>query len=243
MRDKIKTTPVYDNEAPVKKDSAKTIPEKLPVKKQPVIVNKTPVKKKPIVVRKPAVKKNPVATNKSPFKKNPVASTKPPVNKPVVVNKPPVNTTTATPTKKPVIDTMQETTTPVVKVPIPPVRTPEVLINRTNELVKVLTVHNKDVTVKLYDNGEIDGDSISVYLDKKLVLGSKGLTATPLIINFRIDEDNSEHELVMVAENMGRIPPNTSLMIVECGDQRFDVHITSTDQKNAVVRFRYQAGK
>ena len=44
----------------------------------------------------------------------------------------------------------------------------------------------------------------------------------------------------MVAENLGRIPPNTSLMIVEAGEQRFEVRITSTEQKNAVVRFKYQ---
>jgi hypothetical protein len=117
------------------------------------------------------------------------------------------------------------------------------LKSRTNELVKVLTVHDQDVTVKLYDNGEIDGDTISVYLDKKLVLSSKGLTVNPLIVKFKIDEENTEHELVMVAENLGRIPPNTSLMIVEAGEQRFDVRISSTEQKNAVVRFKYQKEK
>jgi len=95
----------------------------------------------------------------------------------------------------------------------------------------------------LYDNGEIDGDSISVYLDKKLVVASKGLSATPIIVKFNLEDDNAEHELVMVAENMGRIPPNTSLMVVEAGEQRFDVHITSTEQKNAVVRFKYQKAK
>ena len=54
-----------------------------------------------------------------------------------------------------------------------------------------------------------------------------------------MDEDNAEHELVMVAENLGEIPPNTSLMVVTAGDQRFEVRITSTEQKNAMVRFKY----
>ena len=48
-----------------------------------------------------------------------------------------------------------------------------------------------------------------------------------------------EQTLVMVAENMGRIPPNTSLMIVQDGDRRYQVSITSTEQKNAMVRFLY----
>ena len=54
-----------------------------------------------------------------------------------------------------------------------------------------------------------------------------------------MDETQPEHELVMVAENLGRIPPNTSLMVVTAGDKRYEVRITSTEQKNAVVRFKY----
>jgi hypothetical protein len=174
--------------------------------------------------------------------KKPVTKTNTtPEKKPVVVNKTPVSKliTKITTEKKPETDTAQKTIIPVVKIPPPQVKTPDVMIKRTNELVKVLTVNDPNVTVKLYDNGEIDGDTISVYLDKKLVLASKGLTASPLILKFNID-DNADHELVLVAENMGLIPPNTALMVVEAGEQRFDVQITSTDQKNAVVRFRFQ---
>lgn len=210
---------------------------------EPFLRNK--IKNVPVIDNQPPLKKDSVKTTtvKTPDKK-PV-----PVKKPVVTNKPPVtkpitktNTTTV---KKPVVvvDTTQKTTKPVVKIITPPVKTPDVLKTRTNELVKVLTVHDPEVTVKLYDNGEIDGDTISVYLDKKLVLSSKGLTANPLTVKFKIDEENTEHELVMVAENLGRIPPNTSLMIVEAGEQRFDVRISSTEQKNAMVRFKYQKEK
>ena len=117
---------------------------------------------------------------------------------------------------------------------------PEVLKTRANELTKMIVVNSEEVVVKLFDNGEIDGDTISVYLDNKLILSKKLLTAKALTVNLRMDEDNSEHELVMVAENLGRIPPNTSLMIVTAGDKKFEVRITSTEQKNAMVKFRYQ---
>jgi hypothetical protein len=123
------------------------------------------------------------------------------------------------------------------------VELPEVLTKRQNELAKSLVIHSPDVTIKIYDNGEIDDDSISVYLDKRLVLSNKKLTASALTVKLKMDEENPEHELVMVAENLGRIPPNTSLMIVEAGEQRFEIRITSTEQKNAVVRFRYEPPK
>lgn len=120
------------------------------------------------------------------------------------------------------------------------VKIPDVLNNRTNELVKTLIITDPAVTLKIYDNGEIDDDTVSVYVDKKLVLSRQRLTHSPLILKLKMDEDNSEHEVVMVAENLGRIPPNTSLMIVEAGDKRYDVRITSTEQKNAVIRFVYK---
>ena len=214
LRGKVKPAPViYDNKAPVKKDTLKTIPS-------------TPPVTKPVIVNKPVTEKLPV---------NKPVTVKPPVNKPEVNNIPPVI--------KPKTDSARTSikTSPVVK-NNPPViiQKPAVLKNRTNELMKVLTVTNPEVVVKLYDNGEIDDDTISVYLDNKLVLSSQRLTTSPLTVKFTIDEDNSDHELTMVAENLGRIPPNTSLMVVEAGEQRFEVRITSTEQKNAVVRFRYQ---
>jgi hypothetical protein len=189
------------------------------------------IKTTPVIVNQPPVKKIADNTKTTTPEKKPVVVTKPPVKQPVI--------------QKPIVKTIPPVTNPkidsaITKVTKPPVvPKPAVLTDRTNELVKVLTVNNPDVTIKLYDNGEIDGDTISVYLDNKLVLSAKRLTASPLIVKLKMDKDNTEHELVMVAENLGRIPPNTSLMIVESGGQRFDVRITSTQQKNAVVRFKY----
>lgn len=198
-------------------------------------------------LRKPPAKTAPknnaapkVSTTPKPNTTNPTAKQqpKPPVNKPIT---PPVvkNQPKVTVPEKSVTDTVVRRPQ-ITNVPRPTVKIPDVLKTRQNELMKSLVVKSPVVTVKLYDNGEIDGDTISVYLDKKLVLSQKRLTAAPLTITLDMSEDDPDHELVMVAENLGRIPPNTSLMIVEAGEQRFDVRITSTEQKNAVVRFRYE---
>ncbi|MDZ4795190.1 MAG: hypothetical protein SGI83_12995 [Bacteroidota bacterium] len=192
----------------------------------------------PVIYNKPPVKKDTLKTKTIiPTVNKPVVTTKPPVNIPIVKTNPPViiKPKTDTTTKIKINTPPFVKTNPTVAIP-----QPAVLKNRSNEVMKTLLVSNLEVTVKLYDNGEIDDDTISVYLDNKLMLSSKRLTATPLIITFKLDDDNAEHALTMVAENLGRIPPNTSLMVVESGEQRFDVRITSTEQKNAVVRFRYQ---
>jgi hypothetical protein len=44
----------------------------------------------------------------------------------------------------------------------------------------------------------------------------------------------------MVAENLGTLPPNTALMIVQAGKERYTLNLSSTEQKNAMVRFKYQ---
>jgi hypothetical protein len=43
--------------------------------------------------------------------------------------------------------------------------------------------------------------------------------------------------VVMVAENLGSIPPNTSVMIVTTGSKKHQVYISSTEQKNAKIVF------
>ena len=232
LRNKTKNnSTVIINEPPRKKDSTRTTP-KASVKNPPV-VNKTltgkPVSK--TIIKKPVTKPN--------ANTNTARTTSPEIKKPVI--KPNTNTSTAK-TNIPAKDSIQKLSSPGTRF-IPPkqiIPTPEVLKSRSNELVKTFIVNDPDVTVKLYDNGEIDGDTISVYMDKKLVISAKGLTASPLIVKLKMDEETTEHELVMVAENLGRIPPNTSLMIVESGEQRFTAQISSTEQKNAVVRLKYQ---
>ena len=194
----------------------------------------TPVNNNP-----PLVKTNPT-TNNSTTK---TTTTKLPVTNPNKNNS--TNTNKNTVLVKPKTDSVKVEVNPIQpgdKKDLtirPNNKTPDILKKRENSLVQTLMINSENVTVKLYDNGEIDDDTISVYLDSKLILSNKRLSAAAITVNLKMDESNPDHELIMVAENMGRIPPNTSLMIVTAGDQRFEVRITSTEQKNAMVRFKY----
>lgn len=198
-----------------------------PLVKQPSPAPKTTTT--PPVTKKPTTKATPAPKNNTTAK----ATTKPPVKKSTVTTKP-----KTTEIKKEPLVVKQEPAKPVVQPRL--ITIPTQTRSRENELIKTLTLQNEDVVVKLYDNGEIDDDTISVYMDNKLILSQKRLSASPITVNLKMDEENPEHVLVMVAENLGRIPPNTSLMLVQDGDKRYEVRITSTEQKNAMVRFRYQ---
>lgn len=151
---------------------------------------------------------------------------------------------TQTPTEtKPNVKIVQVDTVKKVDVKAPPlagVPTPKVLANRQNELVRTITTSATEIEINIYDNGTVDNDTISVFVDKKLVLSKKRLTEKALTLKVNLDENANYHELVMVAENLGEIPPNTSLMVVKAGKQQYEVRITSTEQKNAVVVFKYE---
>ncbi|HEX2606358.1 MAG TPA: hypothetical protein VHK91_03220, partial [Flavisolibacter sp.] len=161
-------------------------------------------------VSKPPVKN----TSRPPVKTVPgIAVKKPPVAKPPVT-KPPVMVS------KPKEDTLlntRRTTSINTEKPVekPRITIPVTTRARKNELTQSLTVSSDEIMIRLYDNGEIDNDTISVYLDGQLILSQKRLSASPITYTLKMDESNPEHVLVMVAENMGRIPPNTSLMIVQ----------------------------
>jgi hypothetical protein len=120
-----------------------------------------------------------------------------------------------------------------------PTITPRVLLDRSNQLVRSLTVSTREVVLNIYDDGVIDGDTVSVYLDNKMVINHAMLTDRPLVLTLHLDEDNDYHELVMVADNEGTIPPNTSLMIVKVGDKEYKVNISTSMQRNATITFKY----
>ncbi len=111
---------------------------------------------------------------------------------------------------------------------------------RITDVQKVIEIRESEkdaVKVSIYDNGEVDGDSISVYKDDELIVNRKMITATPIVFNISLDKDHNFHKLKMVAENMGSIPPNTALMIVETPTKRYEVSLRSDFQKTAAVEF------
>ena len=117
---------------------------------------------------------------------------------------------------------------------------PDVIKTRSNPLIKTITTNLPDIKVELYDNGDVDGDTITVYDNNQVIAWKKGLTDKPVTLNVKADAKNTTHEFVMVADNLGSIPPNTALMIITTGGKRYQLFISSDTQKNAKVIVQYQ---
>ena len=117
------------------------------------------------------------------------------------------------------------------------------LEKRQNLVIKTIEVENSSVKIDLYDNGEIDGDSISLFYNGKLLLANKRLSDKSISLNLSVDANENTNELIMFAENLGRIAPNTALMVVTDGSNRYEIRITSDLEKSGVIRFLHKANK
>ena len=160
------------------------------------------------------VGKNTTQPTTAPVEKKPVTVPAPIITKDTIPSK----------AKEPIIS----------KVPVP-----KVLLERENNLVKTIQTDEELIQIDLYDNGTIDHDSISLFHNNKQVIKNGGLSYTPISLKIKCTKDDHRHELIMVAENLGEIPPNTALMVITAGKKRYEVFLTSTEEKNAKVVIEY----
>lgn len=177
-----------------------------PISKQ----NTIPIPKKNITpTTKPFVKKPTVAVPNNPLAKNPI-----------------VNINKDTATQQPIVKTE-----PRLGKTVPPG-----FEDRNNAVLQTITVESATVKLELYDNGDVDGDSVSLFYNGKVLLTHKRLSETPILLEIPVPVDEM-NELVMYADNLGTLPPNTALMIVRDGNKRYEVRITSDLKKSGTIRF------
>ena len=105
--------------------------------------------------------------------------------------------------------------------------------------VPEIKVDTGSIRLDFYDNAQIDGDSITVLVDKQVVLTHQRLGAKPLTTYVRIDKNNTFHEVEMVAENLGTIPPNTAILIITAGKNRHSLSMSSSETTRATLRIVY----
>lgn len=103
---------------------------------------------------------------------------------------------------------------------------------------KDLEIGSDSIRISLYDNGEIDGDTVTVFLNGKPVITHQELTARAMNIYLTLDNSKDVNEVSLFAENLGKIPPNTALMVVTDGISRFEVFLSSSYTQNATVRIK-----
>lgn len=157
-----------------------------------------------------------------PSREEVVIQPKKPVFIPAPVSKPSMKTT-AKPVGEPVVSA--------------PLTNEQKFMTRTRQLVQEIPLTGDSLELRFYDNAEIDGDSIAVFLNDKMLAEHIRLSDTAYIIKLPVAALHQTNDLVMVAENLGSIPPNTSLMIAMVAGRRYEARLASTENSSALIRF------
>ncbi len=194
--------------------------------------NKTEKPKAP--VQKPSVKVP------APIVKKPLVKAAP--QKPIIKNNTATAKKIAPPAKKPAPSLKQ---IPKADIEIAEIKKPDqkaavVPLNfekRKTDVLKTIQIENETFTVNLYDNGDIDGDTVSLFYNGKLLLSHKRLTDKPITLTLDASNGQAVNELTMYADNLGEIPPNTALMVVSDGDKRYEVRISSDLKNSGTIHF------
>jgi hypothetical protein len=101
-----------------------------------------------------------------------------------------------------------------------------------------IEVSSDSIQVDFYDNGEVDGDSISVFFNDQLMGANLKLSTRSIHLNLKLDTTKEVNKLAMFANNLGSIPPNTALMLIFDGKKRYEVRLSSSLDKTGAVNIR-----
>jgi hypothetical protein len=111
--------------------------------------------------------------------------------------------------------------------------------NRETVITKLISTEQREVEILLYDNGIVDNDTVSIFINKQRVIRNAQLSGSPISYKFLLATDQPA-EVLMQAENLGSIPPNTAVMIVKTGGNQYSVSLSSDYKSSAAVLIQWK---
>jgi hypothetical protein len=244
---------------PAKKEN---VPAEQPIVKAPVVDNS-----KTIIIPVTGEEKKVVVANNDPRKENgqsAIAKSKPVSTEQVTTLNEPVKkeikpaTETA---KKPV--PIEKPTAPIVtevnNKPVPvvvvnePIKKEMLLIvaapialkaaanvaERSMNNEQSVFFESDSLQLTLYDNGDVDGDTVSVLMNGQIIFAKQGLSTKANSKTIYTGKGMPDSlSMVMYAENLGSIPPNTGLLVIMDGEKRYEVRFSADLKTNAAILLR-----
>ena len=110
------------------------------------------------------------------------------------------------------------------------------IAKRSLETIRTIAIARDSLVFSLYDNGAVDGDTVSVLLNGQVIMPRVGLLerATNKTIYLTPDMGDSV-SIIMYAENLGSIPPNTGLLVIREGEKIYEIRFSGDLNKNSKI--------
>lgn len=104
---------------------------------------------------------------------------------------------------------------------------------RLNDTLTTMSTRKQFITLRLWDNAEVDGDTISVLFNDRTMLLAHALTKKP--VRVRLETTPGRNTLLIVAHNEGRVAPNTASGTLQRGSGKEELLIRTSQRTNQVV--------
>ena len=173
---------------------------------------------KPIV----ETKKQDIAST-SPVKVNSIVVNNPVPEKKEIKTEPVIASVVISETKKPEVDILAKSA---------------LIEGRKSEFSQIVSFKSDSLELSLYDNGEIDGDTVSVFMNGEIIMAKQGLKSSAIKKTIYIMKGNEDFTLVLFADNLGKYPPNTGLLVVHDGEDVYNLRFSSDFQKSSGIVFK-----
>ena len=109
------------------------------------------------------------------------------------------------------------------------------------ETVPSETIYFKSdsLSIALYDNGEVDGDTVSVIINDVMFVEKQMLKSSAYRKTYYVPQGESDSLLIVLyADNLGKYPPNTGLLQIKDGEEIYYVRFKADFDRNAAIVLR-----
>ena len=107
---------------------------------------------------------------------------------------------------------------------------------RQMKVARVIEVQKPNLKIRVWDNGVVDGDVATLFLNGERILNQHRVTKRKVGINVTLKEE--DNFLVLHAEDLGDIPPNTVAISIDDGVREQVLILNSNLQESGAVLVR-----
>lgn len=111
---------------------------------------------------------------------------------------------------------------------------------RRTDTITVITTREKELKLTILDNAIADNDTISIIHNNKVLLGKQEVSVKGTTFSIPVGLDNAYHEISLVAHNLGKIAPNTALVIIEAGEKKYRLAASTDLTRNVMIIIKYE---
>lgn len=111
---------------------------------------------------------------------------------------------------------------------------------RKTILIDSITVKASEITLAIWDDAIEDGDSISLQINNEIYFPGIAVKKKPRFLQVKLYP--GENKIIFIADNLGSIAPNTSILEIIDGKRRKSYMIDTNFGQNNAIKIVYELG-